>query len=123
MVITMIDEARARRSNWIHRPRFDGSLEAKPPKHERKVDTSAVDWDARISEAIARERQFQHGVLAEIIAELRAEATNDLERATRSLTAELADLKATLAELRMVLASDRSKPLDLPRLPARRELN
>jgi len=28
-----------------------------------------------------------------------------------------ADLKATLAELRLVLASDRTKPIDLPQLP------
>jgi len=58
-----------------------------------------------------------------VIAELRAEASNDLERATRSLTAELADLKATLAELRLALASDRSAPLDLPALPSRRAVN
>jgi len=46
----------------------------------------------------------------------------DLERATRSLTAEVADLKATLAELRLVLA--RTAPSRfLPRLPAGRELN
>ena len=64
----------------------------------------------------SRERQFQHDVLAEINAELRAEANSDLERATRSLTAELVDLKATLAELRLALASDRSTPLDLPAL-------
>jgi len=50
------------------------------------------------------------------IAELRAEASNDLERATRSLTAEVADLKATLAELRLALAADRTVPLELPPL-------
>ena len=45
-----------------------------------------------------------------------AHTSNDLEHATRSLTAELADLKATLAELRLALASDRSTPLELPPL-------
>jgi len=44
-------------------------------------------------------------------------ARPEIERATRSPRAELADLKATLAELRLVLANDWSKPLDLPQLP------
>jgi len=93
------------------------------PQREHKLDTAPVAQDARSREAISRERQFQRDVLAEVIAELRAEASNDLERATRSLTAELADLKATLAELRLALASDRTKPLDLPALPSSRAVN
>src|SRR5262245_42204641 len=119
------DEARRiiRNPNADPLDRYDAHQLLNKPKPERKLDTAPIDWDARIREAISRERQFQHGVLAEIIAELRAEASNDLEHATRSLTAELADLKATLAELRLALASDRTKPLDLPRLPAGRELN
>src|SRR5262245_64810350 len=103
--------------------RYDAHQLLNKPKPERKLDTAPVDWDARIRAAISRERQFQRDVLAEVIAELRAEASNDLERATRSLTAELADLKATLAELRLALASDRTKPLDLPALPSRRAVN
>jgi uncharacterized coiled-coil DUF342 family protein len=59
-------------------------------------------------------------MLAEVIAEIRVEANDDLERATRSLTAELADLKATLAELRAALADERSKTLDLPNVLRRR---
>jgi hypothetical protein len=77
-----------------------------------------------IDARIAAEREFMRALLPELIADLRAETNDDLERATRSLTAEFADLKATLAELRVTLASDKSKavPLDLPALP-RRGLN
>lgn len=85
-----------------------------PPPRERGFDATSTDWEARIRDAIERERQFQHEVLAEVIAETRAKANDDLKRATRSLNAELADLKATLAELRVVLATDQSRPLDLP---------
>ena len=94
-----------------------------PTPRERKLDTAPVDWDARISEAIAAERRYQAELLTELIAEFRGEAADELERATRSLTIELADLKATLAEVRQVVAGERSKVLDLPPLPARRELN
>src|SRR5262249_2871745 len=92
--------------------RHDAHQLLSKPKPEPKLDTRPVVWDARIGEAIPPERQFQRDVLAETIAELRAEPSNDLERATRPLTAELADLKATLAELRLTLASDRSTPLE-----------
>jgi hypothetical protein len=92
-----------------------------PPAPERKLDTAPIDWAAVIDERIAADRQFTLDVLAEVIAEIQAQATDDLERATRLLTAELADLKATLAELRLTMASDKSVPLDLP--PLRRALN
>jgi len=48
-----------------------------------------------------------------------AEMNDDLERAVRSLTVELADLKATLAEVRLAFATDRTQALDLPKLPLR----
>jgi hypothetical protein len=70
-----------------------------------------------IAQAAAAERERMSAILVELIAEMQAQTADDLERATRSLTAELADLKATLAELRVTLASDRSQPLDLPQLP------
>jgi hypothetical protein len=110
---------RRERSDWRMRPRF----EPQPPPRERQLDTAQIDWERRIGEVIAHERQFQHDVLIGVIAELRAEASNDLERATRSLVVELADLRATLRELRLVLAGDRSTPVDLPALPARHEFN
>ena len=37
---------------------------------------------------------------------------DDLERAVRSLTVELADLKATLAEVRLAFATDRTQALE-----------
>jgi hypothetical protein len=43
-----------------------------------------------------------------------AELNDDLERAVRSLTVELADLKATLAGARLAFATDRTQALDLP---------
>jgi len=69
--------------------------------------------DQRIEAALARFRDRGRELLTEIIAEIRAEATDDLERATRSLTAELADLKATLAELRLVLCGERASLVKL----------
>jgi hypothetical protein len=39
--------------------------------------------------------------------EVLAEVNDDLERAVRSLTVELADLKATLAGVRLAFATDR----------------
>ena len=48
-----------------------------------------------------------------------AEVNDDLERAVRSLTVELADLKVTLAEVRLAFATDRTQALDLPKLPLR----
>ena len=43
-----------------------------------------------------------------------AEVNDDLERAVRSQTVELAELKATLAEARLAFATDRTQALDLP---------
>jgi hypothetical protein len=86
---------------------------------ERKaaVTLPQPDWteiDARIQHAIAVERGRTIDFLADLIADARAMAADDLELATRSLTAELIDLKATLAELRLVLATDKTRQLDLP---------
>ena len=63
-----------------------------------------------INVALAEERPLNRQVMAGILAEV-----NDyLERATRSLTVELAELKATLAEVRLAFATDRTQALDLP---------
>jgi hypothetical protein len=68
----------------------------------------------------AEERRFNRQVMAEVLAEV----NDDLERALRSLTVELADLKATLAEVRLAFATDRTQALDLPNpLPKRAGLN
>jgi hypothetical protein len=58
------------------------------------------------------ERRFNREVLAEVVAEMRAITNDDLERAVRTLTAEL-------AEVRLAFATDRTQALDLPPLPKR----
>ena len=63
-----------------------------------------------INVAIADERRFNREVMAGVIAEV----NDNLERAVRSLTVEVADLKATLAEVRLAFATDRTQALDLP---------
>ena len=65
---------------------------------------------------MSRQKLQLGGVLAEV--------NDDLERAVRSLTVELADLKATLAEVRLAFATDRTQALELPNpLPKRAGLN
>lgn len=67
------------------------------------------ELEGRIAAAVAAERDFQHQLLAHVVARLRDEADDDLERATRSLTTELADLRSALTDLRAVLADERGK--------------
>jgi hypothetical protein len=91
----------------------------RPSPSRTRLDTAPVDWgvviQSLIDVAIATERRFSQAVLAEVIAEMRATTNDDLERALRSLTVELADLKATLAEVRLAFATDRTQALDLPK--------
>ena len=63
-----------------------------------------------IDVAIAEERRFNREVMVAVLVEV----NDDLERAVRSLTVELADLKATLAEVRLAFATDRTQVLELP---------
>jgi hypothetical protein len=137
MVTTMIDDERARRANWIHRPRFDGSLDPKPPERERKLDTAPhePDWsawnkwcDARIEAKLADERRFLLDVVGEALgqalAKERKSAKCELDDSIRSLKLELADALTVINELRSVVSAERSgTPIDLPRLPVRRGLN
>lgn len=98
-----------------------------PPPRRRKLDTAPIDWAAHVRAVIEREREFQREVLAEIVAEIRSAYNDDLERALRTLNAELADLKAALAEHRLAVAIAKAEKagvvLDLPRLPLRSGLN
>jgi hypothetical protein len=90
-----------------------------PSPSPTKLDTAPVDWgviiQSLINVVIAEERRFNRQVMAEALGEVH----DDLERAVRSLTVELADLKATLAEVRLAFATDRTQALDLPALPKR----
>jgi hypothetical protein len=95
-----------------------------PSPSRTRLDTAPVDWgvviQSLINVAIAEERRFNREVMAAVLAEV----NDDLERAVRSLTVELADLKATLAEVRLAFATDRTQALDLPNpLPRRAGLN
>jgi len=47
-------------------------------------------------------------MLTELVGEMRHEAADELERATRSLVVELGELRATLSELRATVAEDRA---------------
>lgn len=85
-----------------------------PPERERGLDTAPIDWNGRIAAAFAAEREYQHELLAHLIADIRAETSDDLKIATRSLAAEVADLRAKFAELRLALADERGKAIDLP---------
>jgi hypothetical protein len=97
--------------------------EPEPERRRRRLDTVRTDWSATIAQAVAAERQHMATLLAELVAEVRAEAADDLERSVRTLNGELADLKATLAELRLVIASEKAAVVELPRLPLRAGLN
>jgi hypothetical protein len=114
-----------------------GTPKAEPPRE--------INWSARIAAAIAAERKrtdarieaaisaerertdkrIADGLagLAEAVGEARAGTADDLERATRSLTVEIRELRAAVAELHVLTASEKSAPVDLPRLPPTRELN
>jgi hypothetical protein len=94
------------------------------PEPDNQLDTAPVDWGVvtqlLINVAIAEERRFNRQVMAGVLVEV----NDDLERAGRSLTVELADLKATLAEVRLAFATDRTQALELPNpLPKRAGLN
>jgi hypothetical protein len=100
--------------------RRSNDVDGRSPSPSRtRLDTAPVDWAAvtqsLINVAIAEERRFNRQVMAEVLAEV----NDDLERAVRSLTVELADLKATLAEARLAFATDRTQALNLPPLPKR----
>ena len=90
-----------------------------PSPSRTRLDIAPVDWgvviQSLINVAIAKERRFNREVMAEVLAGV----NDDLERAVRTLTAELAELKATPAEVRLAFATDRTQALDLPPLPKR----
>jgi Glutathione S-transferase, N-terminal domain len=72
---------------------------------------------AAIEARVAVERERMKALLVELIAEMRAEYADELERAVRSLSVEIGELRALLSEVRVAFADARAKgPIDLPRL-------
>jgi hypothetical protein len=96
----------------------DGGM---PEPKPEQLDTAPVDWHVVLrSGGRCRPRRRaavqSGGRLAEV--------NDDLERAARLLTVELADLKVTLAEVRLAFATDRTHALELPNpLAKRADLN
>ena len=87
-----------------------------PSPSRTRLDIAPVDWGVVIQlTSPAEERRFNREVMVAVLAEV----NDDLERAVRSLTVELADLKATLAEVRLAFATDCTQALELPKLPLR----
>jgi hypothetical protein len=70
---------------------------------------------------------FNPEVMAEVIAAVRAESTDELQHTVKLLNAEIAGLKGVLAELRLALSAERAaktKGEPFEALPStRRELN
>jgi hypothetical protein len=89
-----------------------------PMRPERGLDTAPIDYERMMDAKIAAERRFMIEVVAEALVEKFAEerkaAKAELSDQVRSLPLELAETQTTLAELRTVLATERSKVLDLP---------
>ena len=101
-----------------------GRPQPEPPPRVRGLDTAPIDWSAVIDKRIMAEREHTNALLIELIAELQGQAADDLERATMSLTCEVADLRVVVADLRTVIASEKAGTVvDLPSLPSRRGLN
>jgi hypothetical protein len=106
-------------------------------RRERNAEPAPINWDLRISQAIADERELQRELLAHVIVEMDERRENAVADAVRPLLGELAQLKASIAEqrvkicelqlsdgkLREQLAGDHSKVLDLPNVLRQRGLN
>jgi hypothetical protein len=95
-------------------------------KRRRSAEPASVNWDRRIAEAIADERQHALAVIAETIAELADRQREAIDDAMRPLRVELAELKISNAELRLAnaelrqqLAADHRATIDSPPLPLR----
>jgi hypothetical protein len=105
-----------RRSNDVRMGTGEARARAQAgPGSTPRRSIGALLFNRLINVAIAKERRFNREVMAEVLAEV----NDDLERAVRSLTVELADLKETLAEVRLAFVTDRTQALELPKLPLR----
>jgi hypothetical protein len=73
-------------------------------RRRRERHAQPVNWELRIAEAIADERQFMTQVLAEAFAELTERQSKAINDAVRPLQIELAELKAANAEAKVANA-------------------
>jgi hypothetical protein len=101
-------------------------------QRERDARPAPVDWsaiDARVAAAIAAAVEVERERLSEIlmclIAEMRDEQSDSLERSIRSLSIELGEVRATLSEVRTVVATNTKSgdTIDLPNIRAVRSVN
>jgi NADH dehydrogenase/NADH:ubiquinone oxidoreductase subunit G len=100
-------------------------------QRERDARPAPVDWTAidrhiadAVEAAVDAEREYQREFLAHVVAELRNEGSEAVERATATLNAEVAEARVAVAELRLALATSASAKssdavLDLPAWPRR----
>jgi hypothetical protein len=102
-----------------------------PKARVRGLDTTAIDWDARIAAAVEREHEFMVQIITGALAEALADQRKAFGKAFEvELKAKMLEIKGGLVDqlertLALVISTveDRSKqPLDLPPLP-RREVN
>jgi hypothetical protein len=120
-----LDEQEARFRIERRAPRRPTDAEAARAALER--EQPPFDWwaeiDRRIETAVAAERERASDLLSHLIAEMRAEASDTLKRATTAQAVEIANLKVVIAELRVEVATERTKAataiLDLPTIPLR----
>jgi hypothetical protein len=96
------------------------------PAPEPKLDTAPPNW-SDIEERFAQEREFSLAVIAEALALTMRDAQEDVEKElqyqVRTLKADIAAAQDAVAQLRSALDLERTRVLDLPALPARRDLN
>jgi hypothetical protein len=85
-----------------------------PPQRERGLDTAPIDWEARISEAIATEREFVLAVMGEALGETCAAQRKEIDIELREMRIEIAELRITNAELRHRMNAERGKFGDAP---------
>jgi hypothetical protein len=87
----------------------EARFEKERAKRRRSAEPAPVNWDLRIAEAIADERQHILEVIAETIAELAERQREAIDDAMRPLRIELAELRIGNCELRAANAELREQ--------------
>ena len=66
------------------------------PRRARRAEPAPINWDLRIAEAIADERQHVLAVLAEAVVELADRQREAIDTSMRPLRIELAELNVSV---------------------------